>query len=121
VIVAFLACSYKSAIVSAVVDVQQPGNIKALELMLRIYLSEGNRDLVQETVEQILTYDRSNALANYMLGVHHYYNEEYALAESSYRASLETRRSPEALNDLAYVLYIQEKNEEADYLSTRDL
>jgi len=95
---------------------RQPGNVKALELMLKIYLSEGNRDQVQVTVEQILNVDRNNALANYMLGVHHYYNEEYALAEASYRASLATRRSPEALNDLAYVLYVQNQNAEAEVL-----
>lgn len=93
---------------------RQPNNIKAMELMLQIYLSEGNRDQVQRMVEQILNVDQNNALANYMLGVHHYYNEEYALAEASYRASLVTRRSPEALNDLAYVLYVQNKAEEAE-------
>jgi tetratricopeptide (TPR) repeat protein len=86
---------------------RQPGNIPALEMTVRLDLYEGNRDMVQRSVEKILTVDPRNALANYMLGVNHYYNQEYALAESAYRASLETSRSPQALNDLAYVLYLQ--------------
>lgn len=86
---------------------RQPGNVPALEMTLRLDLYEGSRDLVQRSVEKILTVDPRNALANYMLGVNHYYNQEYALAESAYRASLETSRSPQALNDLAYVLYLQ--------------
>ncbi len=96
--------------------VRQPSNIPALEMLLRIDLSEGNRDAVQRTAERILNVDRRNALANYMLGVHHYYNEEFALAESAYRVSLETRRSGEALNDLAYVLFLQGRHAEAEPL-----
>jgi len=93
---------------------RQPGNVPALEMTLRLDLYEGNRDLVQRSVEKILLVDPRNALANYMLGVNHYYNQEYALAESAYRASLETSRSPQALNDLAYVLYLQGRLDEAE-------
>jgi len=99
----------------------QPGNIRALEMLLRLELSEGNRDRVQAVTERILSVDSSNALANYMLGVNHYYNEEYALAEASYRASLATYRSPEALNDLAYVLNLQNRLEEAESLIRESL
>ncbi len=100
---------------------QRPGNIPALEMLLRIDLSEGNRDEVQRTVERILNVDPANALANYMLGVYHYSREEYMLAESAYRASLETRRSAEALNDLAYVLHLLERNDEAEPLIRESL
>jgi uncharacterized protein HemY len=93
---------------------RQPWNISALEMMLRIDLSEGDRDAVQKNVERILTVEPGNALANYMLGVHHYYREEFLLAESAYRASLATRKSPEALNDLAYVLHLQGRTGEAE-------
>ena len=93
---------------------RQPGNIPALEMTLRLDLYEGNRDLVQRSVEKILSADPRNALGNYMLGVNHYYNQEYALAESAYRASIETTRSPQALNDLAYVLYLQGKLSDAE-------
>lgn len=92
---------------------RQPGHVAALEMLLRIELSEGNRDDVQNAVERILRVDPENALANYMLGVYHYYREEYLLAESAYRASLAKRRSPEALNDLAYVLHLLDRSEEA--------
>ncbi len=43
------------------------------------------------------------------------------LAESAYRASLETRRSAEALNDLAYVLHLLERNDEAEPLIRESL
>ena len=93
---------------------RQPNNIPALEMTLRLDMFEGGRDMVQRSVEKILNADPRNALANYMLGVNHYYNEEYALAESAYRASIETARSPQALNDLAYVLYLQGKLAEGE-------
>jgi Tfp pilus assembly protein PilF len=100
---------------------QRPGNIPALEMLLRIDLAEGARDDVQRTVERILNVDPANALANYMLGVYHYYREEHMLAESAYRASIATRRSAEALNDLAYVLHLQKRNDEAELLIRESL
>jgi len=93
---------------------RQPGNAQALELLLRIEMFEGSRDQIQKTVERILTYSPRNALANYLLGVHHYYKEEYALAESAYRVSIATTKTPPALNDLAFVLYIQDRAVEAE-------
>jgi tetratricopeptide (TPR) repeat protein len=100
---------------------RQPGNIHALEMKLRIDISERAREEAQKTVETILRYDSRNALANYMLGVHHMYKEEYALAESAYRASLAAFRGPEALNDLAYVLSLQNKLSEAEPLARESL
>ena len=100
---------------------QQPANVRALEMLLRIHVSEGNEDAVQDAVERLLKHDPSNALGNYMLGVHHYYNEEYELAESAYRASLATRRLPETLNDIAYVLTVQGELEEAEVLIRESL
>jgi uncharacterized protein HemY len=100
---------------------RQPNNVPALEMLLRLDMYEGSRDQVQRTVERILTVDQRNALANYMLGVNHYYNKEYALAESAYRASLATTRSPQALNDLAYVLYLQGNLDESEDLVRESL
>lgn len=100
---------------------RQPNNVPALEMLLRLDMYEGSRDQVQRTVERILTVDPRNALANYMLGVNHYYNKEYALAESAYRASLATTRSPQALNDLAYVLYLQGNLDESEALVRESL
>lgn len=95
---------------------RQPGYVPALEMMLRVELFEGNRDAVEKLTEQILNIEPRNAIANYMLGVFHYYREEYLLAEAAYRASIATRKTPEALNDLAYVLYLQRRTEEAEPL-----
>jgi tetratricopeptide (TPR) repeat protein len=93
---------------------RQPGNIAALELLLRIELAEGNRDEAHRVVERILNHDPRNAFANYMLGIHHYLNQEFALAETAFRASLATAVSADALNDLAYVLFIQNRSAEAE-------
>jgi len=95
---------------------KQPGHIRALEMVLRIHLAQGNSDLVQTTVEEILAYQPANPLANYLLGVHHYLNEEYQLAESAFRASLAAKKTAEALNDLAYILYLQNQIAEAESL-----
>ncbi len=99
----------------------QPGNIPALEMSLRMDLFEGNRDLVKLNVERLLNVDPRNALANYLLGVDHFYKQEYALAEAAYRASLATERSTEALNDLAYVMYVQGNMNEAETLVRESL
>lgn len=100
---------------------RQPGHVQALDLLMRISLAEGDRDETQRFVERILAKDATHAFANYMLGVHHYYRDELVLAESAYRASLASRRSPEALNDLAYVINAQNRPEEAEPLVRESL
>jgi len=96
---------------------RMPEHIEALEALLRLELYVGRqRDAVNALVQRTLMIDPRNAIANYALGVEHTSNEEYLLAESAYRASVATRRSPEALNDLAYVLHMQGRNEEAEPL-----
>lgn len=92
-----------------------PDHVVALEMLLRLELSVGTqRDDARRLVQQILNIDPRNALANYMLGVEHYMNEEYLLAESAYRVSVDTQRTPEALNDLAYILHLQGRDKEAE-------
>lgn len=82
----------------------QPGSVAALEAMLRLCVAEGRRDEAERYVEALITVDPRNAFGNYILGALQYYREQYALAESSYRVSLASKRSPEVLNDLAWLL-----------------
>lgn len=92
----------------------QPGNVAALEGILRIAVSEGRRDESERYVDTLITMDPTNAFGNYVLGSLQLFNEQYALAESSYRASLAANRSsPEVLNDLAWLLARRNARDEA--------
>ncbi|HMP72590.1 MAG TPA: tetratricopeptide repeat protein [Kiritimatiellia bacterium] len=81
-----------------------PGSVPALDAALRLDLAEGKREQAQRHVELLLTQDPGHAFGNYILGTLQYHAEQYALAESSFRASLATQRSPEAMGDLAWLM-----------------
>ena len=83
----------------------QPGNVPALEQIIKLDLREGQRDLAERHVESILTVDPGNGLGNYVLGTIQAYHEQYALAESSFRASLAVQTNSLVLNDLGWILY----------------
>lgn len=92
---------------------QEPRHAPALEAMVRVLLAEGDRETAEAYVDRLISADPRHPFGNYMLGVYQALRGQYALAESSYRASLQARRSPEALNDLAYVLARQQRVAEA--------
>jgi tetratricopeptide (TPR) repeat protein len=100
---------------------QQPGNLWAQENLLRIEVYEVQRDAAEKRIEAILSVDPRNALANFILGTLQVYNEDFALAESSFRQSLETKRSPDTLNSLAWVLYRRGAMEEALLMAKNSL
>ncbi len=81
-----------------------PGNVKALETLLRLDVYQGRRDAAEQHIDQLLTVAPRNALANYILGTLQVYRDQYALAETSFRVSMEASRSPEVLNDMAWLL-----------------
>ena len=68
---------------------------------------------VRAATEFISTVDPGNAFGNYVLGSLQLFNEQYALAESSYRASLAANRAPEVINDLAWLLRRRGARDEA--------
>ncbi|MCF7838988.1 MAG: tetratricopeptide repeat protein [Candidatus Marinimicrobia bacterium] len=90
--------------------------LRLLESLLRLDTLERKRDLAEERAQQIVRLQHNHALANYILGSIHYSRHEYGLAEQAYRASLETRRALEPLNDLAWLLQKRKAYEEADGL-----
>jgi tetratricopeptide (TPR) repeat protein len=91
----------------------QPGNVAALEGILRVAVAQGQRDEAERYVDTLITFDPGNAFGNYILGSLQLFNEQYALAESSYRASLAANRAPEVINDLAWLLRRRGAAEEA--------
>ena len=94
----------------------QSNNRQALELLLEIDMAQPDRLLAEQHVEKLLTLDPRNAVGNLVLGSIQYARREYELAEASYRTSLLTRRSDRALNDLAWILQLKGRYEEASKL-----
>ena len=99
----------------------QPASIPAMEAMLSLDVMESRRDLAEEHLEQLLRIDPRNAFANYVLGTIQYARGELVLAEASYRVSVETNPTGEALNDLAWILQRKGQAEEALPLIQRSL
>ena len=91
----------------------QPNNVTALEQMLRIHVRERDRAEAERRVEQLLHVEPSSAFGNQVLGSLQYSRRQLLLAEASYRASVQTKRDPDVLNSLAYVLTLMNKHEEA--------
>lgn len=92
---------------------QEPRHVPALELMVRLLMSEGDRENAEAYLDRLISAAPRHAYGNYLLGAFQALKGQYALAESSYRASLQARRTPEVLNDLAYVLARQGRRAEA--------
>ena len=94
-----------------------PGHLEALEMLLRLDVQERRHDAAERDVARTLAVDGRNALANYVLGTMQLGAQQYALAESSLTVSLATERSPEALNDLAWLLGQRGEMAEAEKLA----
>ena len=94
----------------------QPSHVQALELVLRISQTAGDRAQVEKSLNRLLTADPAHAYGNFLLGTFQYIREEYALAEASFRASLAARRSAETLNAIAYLLVLKGNLDEAEPL-----
>jgi len=92
----------------------RPDNIQALELLLRLDVIETREKDAAEHVETLLQANPANALGNYILGSLQLENGEYALAEDSFRRSLEARKSPDVMNDLAWLLQSRNRYAEAE-------
>ena len=91
---------------------------KALRLEL---LLPDKKDILLAHAIRLLKIDPKNVLANYVMGTLQLTDGKYELAEDSFRRSLETRRSPEALNDLAWLVFRKRGYEEAEKLARESL
>ncbi|NKB24722.1 MAG: tetratricopeptide repeat protein [Kiritimatiellae bacterium] len=82
----------------------QPNHLRTLDMLLRLDVYEARRDSAEKHIEEILSIDFRHAFANYVLGTLQVTRGELALAEASFRTSLEKDRAFHTLNDLAWVL-----------------
>jgi tetratricopeptide (TPR) repeat protein len=84
-----------------------PRLVRAWEMLVQVDFNERKQELAEDHVRILLTLDPDNYTGNLMLGAFQYGRAQYSLAESSYRAALETRREPVVMNDLAYLIMIK--------------
>lgn len=93
-----------------------PGSVQVLELLLKLDVFQIDEDSARAHIMKLLKIDSGNALGNYILGSLQLKSGEYTLAEDSFRKSLEKKKSPNVLNDLAWLLQQQGSYAEAEEL-----
>lgn len=95
----------------------RPGDVPVLEILLRLDYFEGKPTHAQNHVRRLLSAAPDSALGNYVLGSLQLMNNQTALAETSFRKSLQNQRMPEVLNDLAWLLQEKGAYTEAETLA----
>lgn len=94
----------------------RPNTLPLLDLLLRLDVQEGRKDLATQHIRSLLLLDPGHPFANQVLASFHLERKEYALAETSLRKSLQRQRTPSVLNDLAWVLQERGALQEAETL-----
>jgi len=82
----------------------RPNTPVLMDLLLRLDVQEGRRDLAGVHIRALLLQDPGHAYANQVLASMQLERKEYAKAENSLRKSLERKNDPTVKNDLAWVL-----------------
>ena len=95
----------------------RPNTLILLELLLRLDVQEGRRDLAEGHIRNLLLQDPGHAFANQVLASMQLDRKEYARAENSLRKSLERRKDPMVMNDLAWTLQEKGDLDEAEALA----
>lgn len=80
-----------------------------MEQLLRLDLLQTRPSAAQSHAQELLRLDPNNWFGNYIMGTLHLRDGEDTLAEASFRRSLAVARTPQALNDLSWIL--QKKGE----------
>ena len=99
----------------------QPGSREALEVMLKLDMTKSRRDLAVKHAEKLIALDPQNYLANRVLGDIQLFEGNYAIAESFYRTSIESRPTSDPLNSLAWLMQFNRKAEEGLQYAERAL
>lgn len=86
---------------------------QVLELLLGLEVRVRNQAEAERLVNQLLALDPNHAYGNYILGSLHLARGNTREAIAAFEASIATRPSAGALNDLAYTLHQRGRNEEA--------
>ncbi|MFT5122043.1 MAG: tetratricopeptide (TPR) repeat protein [Kiritimatiellia bacterium] len=90
-----------------------PMNTPLVERLVRMDMDEKDVANGRRHIRQLLTLDPGNDAANLMLGMIHFMYRDYNLAEIAFRSSIERKPSSAALNNLAWILHLKDKNQEA--------
>lgn len=99
-----------------------PNHSGLLSKVLRLeLLLPGKKEMLRRHAIRLLGIAPNNILANYVMGTIHISNGEYDLAEDSLRRSIAARKSPEALNDLAWLLFRKSNYGEAEKMARESL
>jgi len=100
---------------------ERPAQVAVLEILLRLELEEGTADRALLYAQSLLEADPSNAFGYYVIGTHQIEQRRYAEAEVTLRKSIEAHPSPEALNNLAWIMQDQGRLAEAEALAGEGL
>ena len=92
----------------------QTDNLYLMERLLRLDFVMGNKGRTYNRARSILNVNADHAFANYVLGVIKMTDNQYDIAEASFRKSIQSRETPEALNDLAWLLFKKGEYEDAE-------
>ena len=94
-----------------------PKNQQVLNILLKLDVIQGRMDKAEKHAHSLLLLDTDNYLANYITGSIQLQHGDLLLAEDSMRKAVEGLRSPAVLNDLAWVMQLLEKYDEAEDLA----
>ena len=90
-----------------------PVNIRLMELLIKLDMQEKNLRQGHQVAQRLLALQPDNATANLMVGMIHFAQNDYNLAANALAASIERKPNSLALNNLAWILHLQEDNEKA--------
>ncbi|MCE9615690.1 MAG: tetratricopeptide repeat protein [Lentisphaerae bacterium] len=82
----------------------RPDDPQILEWVIRLDIVQGRPERMQSRLSHLLQLDPGNAFGNYAMGAMQMDRRQFDLARDSLTRSVETQRTPEALNDLAWLL-----------------
>lgn len=82
----------------------RPDDPQILEWLVRLDLLQGLTGRMEERLGQLLRISPKNAFGNFVMAGLQMQRKEFVLARDSLTRSIETQRTPEALNDLAWLL-----------------
>lgn len=99
----------------------QNDNSAVREKILRLYFVMGRKAESLSWARGILTSEPENPFANYVLASIKIYENDLRAAETFLRRSVSGRETPEALNDLAWVLCAKGKLDEAESMARRSI
>ncbi len=98
-----------------------PRHVYALSTLLQLDMAQGMQSRAEEHAQKLLTLDPSHPLANHIKGSLQMEDGNLLLAEDSLRRAVASGGSPDAMNDLAWLLVLNESFEEAEAMLRRAL